>query len=812
MSRSFFRLSALLALLSLGLVLVTLWPLPDLGFITDMDTGTITQVRPRSIAEAVGLLPGDQVMSIYGYSWHEINTRISLLPLPWQYGTPTEMIIERGSESRQVVLYAGPPSTRVQIEKLLRFFTAIVCWGTGYLLGTSPRADTRQQRWVALFWVLLGLTIGLYQLADLASYILAVAILWFQCTLLAPLAVGLHMWYPSRPLAPALRKWTAPLLLVTMLSLQFTAASQISTAGSTVVAFERMLRMALVTFIGSFLLSWGLLAYTYRTAVVKHVRRQIRLIGLACVLVACWWVQLLIVFLIAPDLTAVVPAGITTIVAAAVPLAYLASGVSADLMRLDQIARRVVISALAGLMVIGVVGTLVWTGLLEVAPAALLIVAGALYWPCFQLIERVLSRGLLADERYETMRQTAAQLSQSLDRTTLVRTFLSGLDQTFQHPRLALYCLEDGKDETLYLAEARRMELPPTVRLAFAAALSDTGHALLSASEVQRRLGHQPLVQAEVDLVFHPDMLHLGVIRSASNQPLALLVLGPRGDYDPYREADRQEIGHLLAAAALAFANSASYMAALKAENDTRKTLRQAQDIRQRTVAEVARTIHDDILNGTLLRNQRTLRALAERISDRWAREKLQQISEEERATSANLRYFCERLEPTAMMDPFGLEANLRQCAEDAEELWGKPVRLEPVPEDGAVPVDVNIQHQLVLITKEALTNAITHARGATTITMRLCFPSGPGEPLTLSIRDNGRVGKRVEPRQSHFGLRYMKESAYAVGLDIDWKPLPDGGTEVVVWGSPTLPPVLLNDAAEIEPRYWVWAIPVDRE
>lgn len=800
MRRRLFELSALAALLGLLLVVALIWPLPEVGLIADMHTGTITQIRPGSLADHAGLLPGDRILSAYGYPWEANNTRITLLPLPWRHGTPTELMLERGTETRLVILYAGPPSIAYQLEKGLRLLVALICWGTGYLLGTSPRAHDPRLRWAGWFWVLLGLSIGLYHLAYLTSYVLAVAVLWFQCTVLAPFAVALHLWYPARPITPATRARAKTLLIIAVALLQLSADLLVITSASIVTAYERMLRMTSLTYIGTFLVSVAVLAYAYRTTSVKHIRRQVRIIWFACVLTVSWWMLLFLAFLIAPELVALIPSGAATIGAVVIPLAYLATGVSADLMRLDQVVRRAVISALASLVVVAVVGTLVWTQLLEVSPAVVLIVAASLYWPCFQLTQRLMGGGSLSDATYQPLRQAAESLGSLLDRAALLRTLREGFDQTFQCPPIALYCLENINNEELRLVEARDIHVPATVPLRLLNSVSGQRTVLLPAGEVQKQLGLQASGETEVALVFHPDMLYLGVIRGADKLTLALLVLGPRGDRDPYRELDTREIAHLLAAAALAFANSASFTAALRADAETRKTFRRALEIRQRIEAETSRTIHEKMLNGALIRNRLRLRELLMKVRDPWVLEKLKQIDNEERNMSTNLRHSIEQLQPTGVSDPFGLEATLRQCAEDAEDVWGNVICLEPVPQGQAIPLDSRIQHQIVLIVKEALNNASNHAKDATNITISLRYPAQLGESLVISIRDNGRVWKRVAPRQGHYGLRYMKESATSIGLEIDWKPLPDGGTEVIMWGSPTLPPPLEDDPAYFEP------------
>jgi hypothetical protein len=196
-----FRSGAALVLLIILGALFLLWSLPLLGFSADPATGMVLAVEPGSPAAEQGMQVGDQILAIYGYPWSEAGQRLGLVPIPWQPEWSTPIVLLQAGEVRSIIVHPGAPVLALQVEKLLRTLLALVCWITGYLLGTSPRAVRSKLHWVGWFWIVLGGTLGLHHLLTSTSYLLTIALVWVQCTLLAPLAVAIHRWYPSRPIA-----------------------------------------------------------------------------------------------------------------------------------------------------------------------------------------------------------------------------------------------------------------------------------------------------------------------------------------------------------------------------------------------------------------------------------------------------------------------------------------------------------------------------------------------------------------------------------------------------------------------------------
>lgn len=803
MNNSFFRLIALLLLLGLLTIIALLGPLPELGVYLDLETGLVTEVIADSAAAQAGMLLGDRVIAIYGYPWEAINSRLWLLPLPWQPGTPTPVVLERENEVLALTLFAGPPDLALQVEKALLAVTALICWGTGFLLGTSPRATDWRLRWAAWFWVVLGFTIGAYQLMSLHSYIISIGILWFQITVLAPIAVALHVWYPRRPIADRVQRRSRRLLVATILLFQIGAAGLVFTATSTVRASMRLHTVAPFVFLAAFLLSVVLLWRAYSTIEVAHIRRQIRLIGAACVLAFSFWVTFLLVGAILPGFAAALPSGALTLGAVVIPLAYLASGVRADLMRLDQVARRVVIHTIAGVASVALVAACSMAGLVSVTPALFLLIVAGFYWPFFQITLRLVGSAAFPDRLYRPLRQTTASLATTLDGEVLARMLADGVRCTFQNPPIAVYYRHDPLIDLLYLGHAHDLEAPPTIDPSLLNDIPHTATALCSASDMQQVLGQCTLDPAMTSLIFSDRIVFWGVVRRSDDHVLALILLGPRGDRDPYRAQDVRELNSLLAGASLAFANSASYLEQVRAQDMIRRIYRHAQRIQELTAANIAREIHDELLNVTLRLNILSLGELLGNVKDPDLREILQAVLTNDQNAFQFLRDICEELEPTAMQDPLGLAASMRQRIDQIRALWRCQVFF--AVEGAPIPVHNRVHRELVRIGREALVNALKHAQ-ATFIRITLRFPVDPEGVIELIVRDDGRVQAPIAPKPNHFGLGHMQESARSIGATIGWQHPEDGGTAVVVSVAANVP--LGEDILDIPP--WLTLEPED--
>jgi signal transduction histidine kinase len=604
-------------------------------------------------------------------------------------------------------------------------------------------------------------------------------VLWLLSTVFAPTAVLMHLWYPSRPVAAetllrAQRWW-----LVALLVLQGTFAVFVI-VGHTTIGLLRVLDTGTtVAFLGSFVLSAGVLWKAYQETTISHIRRQIRLIAWACAVVACVWLFVLLGQIVAPTLMGVVPPVTFTVVAIVVPLAYLVGGVGRDLLRVDMLARQLVIHAgtlVALVALLAVVGQLSQRTL---APALLVAVSVALYRPMFGLIQRLPVFGRAEERAFERLGATTTLLGSTLEAPQLARIVSDGVRDAFRNPSLALYLQHSPGEQRLKRIVAQRLLTPERVSVATLSQLVQRDEVLISTGTLQQRAASRGLDTSDAALIYAPRASLWGLLRDTRGSPIGLLVLGPRGDLDPYREQDMRELGRLLGAAALAFTNSAAYEKQVRAERVIRKLYHRLQEIQDEAEAMIARELHH-VLNVSVRLNIEALERVlkrAELVAPELSDE-LEELLETEQAAGVMLRLLCDSLVLTNRSEPRSLASSLRRTAEHAAAGWEGALHVQV----DQVPVDIAplVYRELVVITREGVTNAVKHGQ-ANEIVVALRVPAGEDQPLVLSIRNDGPLQGEIMAKAGHVGLHFMHESAARIGATIAWIPQATGGVDVVV-------------------------------
>jgi len=327
----------------------------------------------------------------------------------------------------------------------------------------------------------------------------------------------------------------------------------------------------------------------------------------------------------------------------------------------------------------------------------------------------------------------------------MIEAVCAGLRATFGAPSLAFYTGDiTGSNKLTCVIQERLSQLPETI-----AAGTVTEQLCLLPSVTESRnlhtaLAQLPLSRAEEHVLHHPGVVLWCPIRHTEGYLLGLLLLGMRDDLDSYRAEDVRELQRLLNATSLALANSSAYAQQREAETMIRQLYQRLQQTQDATAAVIARELHDEIMNVNVRLNIESLQKLLHHITDPILQTELELVLESERAIGQALRMICEQLHPTGIDDPLGLSAVLRMQVEKVQTIWPGTCRL--VVEQAPCPVAVQTQWEALRITREALTNAVKHAR-ATEIVVHLRYPDTQISLIQLVIRDNGRSGQVIEPR-----------------------------------------------------------------
>jgi signal transduction histidine kinase len=131
----------------------------------------------------------------------------------------------------------------------------------------------------------------------------------------------------------------------------------------------------------------------------------------------------------------------------------------------------------------------------------------------------------------------------------------------------------------------------------------------------------------------------------------------------------------------------------------------------------------------------------------------------------------------STLIEESGLVEGLRMLV----ERWNVMDRVRCYFRAGHIPEErlpVRIQHELLRIAQEAISNAVRHGK-PTVVTVTLRWQASH---LTLRIRDNGSGISQTRPKKNEgSGLRNMRERAAQIGAKLVIQAGPGGGTGIVV-------------------------------
>jgi PAS domain S-box-containing protein len=195
----------------------------------------------------------------------------------------------------------------------------------------------------------------------------------------------------------------------------------------------------------------------------------------------------------------------------------------------------------------------------------------------------------------------------------------------------------------------------------------------------------------------------------------------------------------------------------------------------------IARELHDDLgqVLGYVKMQAQAARELLVLGSRQEAERCLEQLVAAAQRTHADVREYIVGAN-TGMATEAGFLATLRQYLARFSEDCRIRTELNAPPEwiDGLLEPMVEVQ--LLRIVQEALTNARKHARSASArVSLRL-----EDGNARITVADDGAgfdVTKPPENAGQHFGLRFMRERAEAVGGSVEVRSEPGKGAQVLV-------------------------------
>jgi signal transduction histidine kinase len=196
----------------------------------------------------------------------------------------------------------------------------------------------------------------------------------------------------------------------------------------------------------------------------------------------------------------------------------------------------------------------------------------------------------------------------------------------------------------------------------------------------------------------------------------------------------------------------------------------------ERERARISRDMHDEVgasLTEIALLSERTLRENR----GNGGTEHLGKIGQRSRETLASIGEIVWAINPdNDRLDR--LAAYLREYSSAFLESAGLTARLRFDTGNETTPLSAELRRQVFLVLKEALANAVTHARASTVeVTFDL-----RDRRLRLGVRDDGagfRPGEAEGPSAGQDGLANMRRRAADLGATLRVDSTPGGGTRV---------------------------------
>jgi signal transduction histidine kinase len=201
------------------------------------------------------------------------------------------------------------------------------------------------------------------------------------------------------------------------------------------------------------------------------------------------------------------------------------------------------------------------------------------------------------------------------------------------------------------------------------------------------------------------------------------------------------------------------------------------QEERRRERARIARELHDTLLQGLLSASMQLQVAEGWLPPDSPAKPLLSRVRNLMRKGIDEGRAALEGLRSADLP-----ATNLEQSLADFHEELAPPdrARLRIAKMGRPKPVAPAVLHQIYLITREALLNALRHSQ-ATKIEVEIAYSP---RKLRVTVRDNGTG---IEPellrsgRKAHWGLTVMRERAANIGAHLRIRTRPKAGTELLL-------------------------------
>ncbi len=320
-----------------------------------------------------------------------------------------------------------------------------------------------------------------------------------------------------------------------------------------------------------------------------------------------------------------------------IPLAYLTIGLIPDLRHLDRLLHLACIHAFTIL----VLGGLAFGGayLLEiqrpVSAVWISIVLVVVYRPAYGVVSRFFPSYPSGTHAYTPLVQAATELTETLDAQQQAIALCRGIQMTFGNA-IACYLSVPARTGDLLLAYEIDLLVAGTLTTGALLEYLRSQPNVMTSHDLYDQLQTVTLHENESAIVHDSRIVLWCPIIHTTGALLGLVLVGMRGDLDPYHAEDIHELRRLIDSAALALTNSMAYIDLAQSEQTIRQLYQRYQQAQAMTSAAIARELHDEVINVTLRLNTEAAERLIATVSDPEIRHELTMILEGDQSVDPN--------------------------------------------------------------------------------------------------------------------------------------------------------------------------------
>ncbi|MGD2157183.1 MAG: PDZ domain-containing protein [Anaerolineales bacterium] len=729
--------------------------------------GRVFNVMEGRPADEAGIFPGDLILTIDGRP----VDRWLQAPI-YRLGTGAGDIvvygIQRGDQILTISVEMGSYLDNLDdfVVVMGMQFLSVLFWVIGVFLCLFAHPRDVRSRLVGLIWLLGGIAVAAGGSGILSRFWGASTIMEISWSLLAPVLVSAHLYFPDTSFSTHRRRniiWLTTVVALFLAGVDIVEnwvliPRGISLSQWGIPTYELIYGLFLL----SVLASASLLLRNYLQTKNPDIKRQVGIVFWGTVLGLGPFLILSVLPILLLN-TEFVDGSAIVLSLVLVPFAYTYVIHQRRLLRIDFMINRAVALFIFVLLVL-IVSILI-SGLLALVlglPRELSLLGGlvaAIVALPFAAIQTKIQEGVnrvLYGSHYDFSTVSSSlsyQLAQTLDRTRLIKLMTQSLSTQMGIQQSALFLIE-GEELTLQLSEGETLSVSPNDKLCqflLDAKAPVQGQRLWSLTSDDSNKAWNQYLWGElfVPMVFE-------------NQLCGVLILGSRTRGDLYSDRDIQIIANVAHQGALAFAN-VRLVETLRGL--TQRLVRADEEQRKK----VARELHDSVLQDLFFIKQRLLR-------DPDQIEMADHLDE----VIQNL-YRTIKSQRTALLDQ-GLPLALQDLIADMQKLAGEmPTILWQNNTKGELRLMDEQATSVYRIAQESLYNALKHSK-AEYINVKL--EHAPNGLIRLLIEDDGigfSTSEQARMSGPPYGLLGMQERALMIGAKLHITTRSGEGTAIIL-------------------------------